>query len=212
VGSVTDTAGSDANGDFVTLTPLAGAQQAELIFKASQPLGTFRVDFQYFLDYGGQAVTADGFAFGWFDRDSASLGTVVGGLGLGLPRSTGGNAFIFDAFQNSATNDPLVPSFSLVGLDPVKDPGTFDWHLQNTLRLPNFTSGGTWHSVRLVVVNGTVTTTIDSNPLINGIPTTPRGAGAFAFTAATGGASPVSVAIDNVVFALPNPACLGAFP
>ena len=212
VGSASDTPGGGANGDFVTLTPLAGAQQAELIFKASQPLGTFRAEFQYFLDYGGQVVTADGLAFAWFDRDSTSLGAAVGGLGLGLPKSTGGNALILDAFQNVAIGDPLTPSFSIVGLDPAQSPGTFNWHLQSTLPLPNFTSGGAWHSARVVVVNGSVTATIDGSGLVSAIPTTPRGTGAFAFTAATGGASPISVAIDNVVFALPNPACPAAFP
>ncbi len=209
VGSATATTAGGANGPFVTLTPLQGGQQGELLYATAQPLGTFRVDFQFYMSTGGQSPVADGLTFAWFDR-ATGFGTAVGGKGLGLPRTTGGYAVTFDTWQNTDINDPSSPYFGVLKLDSAKDPGTFDWHGGSSSQLPLI--AGVWHTAQIVVVAGNVRLIVDTIPFLSGITTTPIVSGAFGFTAATGGGNPIGVALDNVVFAIPNPACPSAFP
>ena len=212
VGSTVAVDAGGPNGPFVALTPLQGAKQGELVYGPGQGLATFRVDFQYYLDYGGQLTVADGLAFGWFDHDASSLGPAVGGKGLGLPKQTGGSAVVLDLHQNNEIMDPIPPAFSVVALDASSDPGAVNWHIQNTLPLFAPASAATWHSARVVVQAGNVVMTVDGNSVFTLAATVPLEAGTFAFTAATGGSSPIGVSIDNVSFAVPNPLCPDAFP
>jgi hypothetical protein len=212
VGSTVAVDAGGTNGSFVMLTPRQGAKQGELVYLPGFGLGTFRVDFQYFFDYGGQTSVADGLAFGWYDHDASSLGPSVGGKAMGLPKETGGNAVLLDLNQNLDIGDPATPVFSLVKLDATKDPGTVDWHVQSSLLQVFSLTGGAWHSARIVVQGGLVSATADGLPVLALASAPPLDGGTFGFSAGTGGGNPVGASIDSVVVVVPNPLCPNAFP
>ncbi len=79
-------------------------------------------------------------------------------------------------------------------------------------RRPLLLLENTWLAHRVVVTDGRVDAFVAGVRPLATVMTTPIAHGAFGFSAATGGGNPLGVAIDKIVFTIPNPACPDVWP